>query len=170
MINLLTAPLRRPLVPVILFLAMAILGIHAFMQLKVANMPAVDEPNIVIVVSLPGATPSQIEASVVTKMEDALATLDSIQHIYSNIRPGSAYLNASFSLNRQTREALADVRDAVGRLRGSLPPGTAEPVVRVENLSRLLLTYVVEPSASLDVIDATSLTDNTVVKALASVP
>lgn len=170
MINLSTAPLRRPLIPLILFTILAILGLRAFTQLKIADMPPVDQPDVVIVLSLPGATPSQIEGGAVMKIEDGLASLESCEHVYSRVRSGSAEIHASFALSRPAREALTDVRDLMNRLRATLPPGTSEPAVRLETTARLLLTYVVEPSASLDPVDATSLADTAVSRALAAIP
>ncbi|WP_186032131.1 efflux RND transporter permease subunit [Burkholderia gladioli] len=170
MMKLSLAPLRRPLIPLILFLLLAIVGMRAFFQLKVADMPQVDEPDVVVFVSLPGATPSQLEAAVVTKIEDGLASLDRVGHITARLRAGSAEIHASFSLDRPPRDALADVRDLVNGLRASLPPGVTEPVVRLESTSRLLLTYAVEPLDGLDAVDATTLADTVVGRALSAVP
>jgi multidrug efflux pump subunit AcrB len=170
MTDLSTAPLRRPLIPLIVFLLLAIAGLWAFLHLKVADMPAVDEPDVVVFVSLPGATPSRLETAVVTKIEDGLASLDRVGHLSARLRAGSAEIHAGFSLDRPPREALSDVRDLMNRLRASLPPGTSEPAVRLESTSRLLLTYAVEPRDGLDAIDATVIADSVVGRALSAVP
>ena len=60
----------------------------AFQLLPVAPLPQVEFPTIQVSASLPGASPSQLETDVARKIENSIAALQGVKHIYTKVQDG----------------------------------------------------------------------------------
>ncbi len=69
-----------------------------------------------------------METEVARKIENAVATLQGIKHIYTKVQDGTATVTVEFRLEKPTQEAVDDVRDAVSRIRADLPGDLRDPV------------------------------------------
>ncbi|AKU13204.1 acriflavin resistance protein [Azoarcus sp. CIB] len=162
--------IRNPVPGVLLFIMLSLLGMLSFSRMKVQNFPDIDLPTVVLSASLPGAAPAQLETEVARKVENSIATLQGVKHIYTRIQDGVATITTEFHLEKPTQEAVDDVRDAFSRVRSDLPSDLRDPVIQRFNLSGLpIVTYTVG-SATQDEEALSWFVDNTVAKALLSVP
>ncbi|MCW5236795.1 efflux RND transporter permease subunit [Verminephrobacter eiseniae] len=127
--------IRNPIPALMLFVLLGFGGLLAFSTMKVQNFPDIDLPTVVVAVALPGAAPAQLENDVVRKIENGIATLQGLKHIYSRVQDGSASIQAEFRLDKPTQEALDDVRSAVAGIRDDLPGDMREPSVTKMDLA-----------------------------------
>ena len=161
--------IRNPIPAVLLFILLTLLGLYAFSNMKVQQFMDLDLPTVTVSASLPGAAPAQMETEVARKIENSVATLQGIKHIYTKVQDGSAIVTVEFRLEKPTQEAVDDVRDAVSRIRSDLPADLKDPVVSKVNLSGSpILTYTVA-SSRMDDEALSWFVDNTVSKALLAV-
>ncbi|HET6718919.1 MAG TPA: efflux RND transporter permease subunit, partial [Rhodocyclaceae bacterium] len=161
--------IRNPVPGVLLFIMLSLVGLLSFNTMKVQNFPDIDLPTVILTASLPGAAPAQLETEVARKIENSLATLQGIKHIYSRIQDGTATITAEFRLEKPTQEAVDDVRDAFSRVRSDLPSDLRDPVIQRLNLASLpIVTYTVA-STRMDDEALSWFVDNTIAKALLSV-
>ena len=161
--------IRNPIPAILLFLMLTLLGVMAFKAMKIQQFPDIDLPTVTVTASLPGAAPAQMETEVARKIENAVATLQGIKHIYTKVQDGTAIVTVEFRLEKPTQEALDDVRDAVSRIRADLPGDLKDPVISKVNLAGApILTYTVA-STRMDDEALSWFVDNTVTKALLSV-
>jgi multidrug efflux pump subunit AcrB len=161
--------IRNPIPSLMLFVMLTALGLVAFQRMKVQSFPDIDLPTITVTASLPGAAPAQLETEVARKIENAVAALQGVKHIYSKVQDGSASVTIEFRLEKPTQESLDDVRDAVTRLRADLPGDLREPVISRMNLAGTpILTYTVA-SPRMDEEQLSWFVDNDVTKALLAV-
>lgn len=168
--NVSTWSIRNPIPAVLLFLLLTILGLMGFRAMKVQNFPDIDLPMVTVVATLPGASPAQLETEVVRKIENSVATVQGIKHLYAKIQDGTATITVEFRLEKPTQEAVDDVRDAVSRIRSDLPGDLEDPVISRVNLAGSpILTYTVA-SSRMDDEALSWFVDNQVAKALLSVP
>ena len=134
--------IRNPIPAVLGFAMLAFLGLMAFKAMKIQLFPDVDLPMVTVSCTLPGASPDQMEIEVARKIENALAGTQGLKHIYTQVRDGSAIINAEFHLERNSREALDDVRSAVSRIRSDLPREMKDPTItKVELSGKPMVTY-----------------------------
>jgi multidrug efflux pump subunit AcrB len=96
-----------------------------------------------VTISLPGASPSQLETEVTRKIEDSVATVNGIKRVFSNVNEGVSTTSIEFVLETDLPTALDEVRDAVTRTRSDLPQDIQEPVVAKVNIGGSLMTYAV---------------------------
>jgi multidrug efflux pump subunit AcrB len=161
--------IRNPVPAVMLFIVLTLAGLAAFRAMKIQNFPDIDLPTVTVTASLPGAAPAQLETEVARKIENAIATVQGVKHIYTRIQEGTAVITTEFRLEKPTQEAVDDVRDAVSRVRSDLPGDLRDPVVSKLNLAGTpILTYTVASDRADD--EALSwFVDNEVTRALLSV-
>jgi multidrug efflux pump subunit AcrB len=161
--------IRNPTPSVLLFLMLTILGMMGFQRMKVQNFPDIDLPTVSVTASLPGASPAQLETEVARKIENSVATLQGVKHIYTKTQSGTATVTVEFRLEKPTQEAVDDVRDAVSRIRADLPGDLRDPVISKMNLAGTpVLTYTIG-STRLDEEALSWFVDHDVSKALLSV-
>ncbi|GAA4426098.1 efflux RND transporter permease subunit [Acidovorax lacteus] len=127
--------IRNPIPALMLFVLLTFGGLLSFKAMKVQNFPDIDLPTISVTVALPGASPTQLENDVARKIENSIATLQGLKHIYTKVQDGGATITAEFRLEKPTQEALDDVRSAVARVRGDLPGDVRDPIVSKMDLA-----------------------------------
>jgi multidrug efflux pump subunit AcrB len=161
--------IRNPIPGVLLFIMLTLVGLMAFKAMKIQNFPDIDLPTVTVTASLPGASPAQLETEVARKIENSIATLQGLKHVYTTVQDGSAIITAEFRLEKPTQEAVDDVRAAVARVRSDLPGDLRDPVVTKMELSGApILTYTVA-SSRMDDEALSWFVDNTVTKSMLSV-
>ncbi len=161
--------IRNPIPAILFFLLLTLAGLMAFKAMKVQQFMDIDLPMVTVTASLPGAAPAQMETEVGRKIENSVATLQGIKHIYTKVQDGTVIVTVEFRLEKPTQEAVDDVRDAVSRIRADLPGDLKDPVISKVNLAGApILTYTVA-SARMDEEALSWFVDNTVTKALLSV-
>ncbi len=167
--NVSTWSIRNPIPAVLLFIMLTLFGMVAFKGMKIQQFPDIDLPSVTITATLPGAAPAQMETEVARKLENSVATLQGIKHIYTKVQDGTAIVTVEFRLEKPTQEAVDDVRDAVSRIRADLPGDLKDPVIAKVNLSGApILTYTVE-SSRMDDEALSWFVDNTITKSILSV-
>ena len=161
--------IRNPIPAAMLFVMLTLAGLFSFQAMKVQNFPDLDVPNITIVANLPGAAPNQLENDVARKIENSLASLQGLKHIYTKVQDGAVTITAEFRIEKSTQEALDDVRSAVSKVRGDLPGDLRDPVInKLELAGGAVLAYTVS-SDRMDDEAISWFVDNEVAKLLLSV-
>ncbi|WP_439519028.1 efflux RND transporter permease subunit [Hydrogenophaga sp.] len=162
--------IRNPIPAAMLFVMLTLAGLFSFKQMKVQNFPDLDVPNITVLATLPGASPNQLENDVARIIENSLASLQGLKHIYTKVEDGTVSITAEFRIEKNTQEALDDVRSAVAKVRGDLPSDLRDPIVsKVELAGGAVLAYTVA-SDKMDAEAASWFVENDVAKLLLSVP
>lgn len=161
--------IKNPIPTILLFVMLTLAGLWAFKAMKIQQFPDIDLPTVTVTATLPGAAPAQMETEVARKIENSVASLQGIKHIYTKIQDGTATVTVEFRLEKPTQEAVDDVRDAVSRIRADLPGDLRDPVISKVNLAGSpILTYTVA-SSRMDDEALSWFVDNTVAKRMLSV-
>ncbi len=158
--------IRNPIPAILLFILLTFAGVLAFRAMKIQQFMDMDLPTVTVVASLPGAAPTQMETEVARKLENSVATLQGLKHIYTSVQDGTVTLTVEFRLEKVPQEAVDDVRDAISRVRADLPADLKDPVVSKVNLAGApILTFTVA-STRMDEEALSWFVDNTVTKAV----
>ncbi|WP_300454245.1 efflux RND transporter permease subunit [Accumulibacter sp.] len=161
--------IRNPIPAVLLFVMLTLFGTMSFRGMKIQQFPDVDLPTVTVTATLAGAAPAQMETEVARKIENSVATLQGVKHIYTKVQDGTATVTVEFRLEKATQEAVDDVRDAVSRIRSDLPGDLKDPVIaRVSLAGAPILTYTVA-STRMDDEALSWFVDNLVAKTLLNV-
>ncbi len=175
--NISSWSIKNPVPAIMLFVLLTFAGMISFNSMKVQNFPDIDLPTITVVAGLPGAAPAQLETDVARKIEDSVASLQGIKHIYTKVQDGSVTITAEFRIEKPVQEALDEVRSAVSRVRGDLPSDITEPMVsKLDMAAQPILAFTIRSvpvkGASQPSMDNEALSwfvDNDITKKLLSV-
>jgi multidrug efflux pump subunit AcrB len=169
-LNVSSWSIRNPIPAILLFALLTVLGVMAFKAMRIQQFMDIDLPTVTVTAALPGAAPAQMETEVARKIENSVATLQSVKHIYTSVQDGVATITVEFRLEKAPQEAVDDVRDAVSRIRSDLPGDLRDPIITKVNLAGSpILTYTVA-SKRMDDEALSWFVDNTVTKRMLAVP
>ncbi len=161
--------IRNPVPAVLLFIMLTLLGVMGFRSMKIQQFMDIDLPMVIVTAALPGAAPAQLETEVARKIENSIASVQGLKHLYSTARDGSVTVTAEFRLEKTPQEAMDDVRDAVARVRSDLPSELRDPVITKMDFAAMpVLAYTVA-STRMDDEALSWFVDNQVSKALLAV-
>jgi len=113
--------IRRPVMTVLLNLAIVMAGIIAFRSIPIAALPSYDTPVISVSASLPGASPETMAISVALPLEKQFQTVPGLTTISSTSTLGSTSLTLEFEEGRNIDAAAVDVQAALLRAQRALP-------------------------------------------------
>ena len=161
--------IKNPIPAIMLFVLLSFAGMLSFKAMKVQNFPDIDLPTVSVSASLPGAAPAQLETEVARKLENSIATVQGLKHIYTKVQDGGVTITAEFRLEKPVQEAVDDVRSAVARVRSDLPGDVRDPIVsKVELAGQPVLAFTIS-SPRMDDEALSWFVDNTVARRLLAV-
>jgi hydrophobic/amphiphilic exporter-1 (mainly G- bacteria), HAE1 family len=67
--------IRRPTLIIVVFVALSLLGLFGYFQLRYELLPKVAPPWVMVTIVYPGASPSEVENSITKPVEDAVASV-----------------------------------------------------------------------------------------------
>jgi multidrug efflux pump subunit AcrB len=161
--------IKNPIPAIMLFVLLSFAGMLSFKAMKVQNFPDIDLPTVSVSASLPGAAPAQLETEVARKLENSIATVQGLKHIYTKVQDGGVTITAEVRLEKPVQEAVDDVRSAVARVRSDLPGDVRDPIVsKVELAGQPVLAFTIS-SPRMDDEALSWFVDNTVARRLLAV-
>ncbi len=161
--------IRNPIPSILLFIMLTLAGLMSFKTMLVQDAPDIELPIVVVTANLEGAAPVQMETEIARKVENAVASLGKVKHVYTNITDGTARVSVEFDLEKDSNEAVDDVRDAISRIRSELPSDMKEPIIsKVNTAGRPIITFSVS-SEHMDAQDLSWFVDNEISKKLLTV-
>ncbi|TAG46347.1 MAG: efflux RND transporter permease subunit [Betaproteobacteria bacterium] len=167
--NVSTWCIKNPVPALMFFVLLTMAGLFSFSSMKVQNFPDLELPTITVSAALPGAAPAQMESEVARKIENSIATIQGLKHIYTKVQDGAATVTAEFRLEKPTQEALDEVRSAVASVRSDLPSELRDPIVSKVNVAGSpVLAYTVR-SGRMDTEALSWFVDDALTKKLLSV-
>ncbi len=113
----------------LLMIMLVLSGMFALTKLKVQFFPSVEIPVIVVTVVWPGASPEDVEKSILKSLEPELRFTDGLSEFASYAREGVASIKMEFDAGTNMQSALSDVESAVNNVT-TLPEQSERPIIR----------------------------------------
>ena len=113
--------LERPVTTVVLFVALALVGLIASRMLPLEKFPDIEFPGIFIQVPYAGSTPEEIERRITRPLEEALATLSGVERMQSTSREDQAEIFLQFGWDQPMGAKGIEARAKVDSIRHELP-------------------------------------------------
>jgi multidrug efflux pump subunit AcrB len=162
--------IRNPVPSIVLFVALTIAGIVAFLRMDVNGNPDIEFPLVSVTVNQPGAAPTEMETQVTQRIEAAVRGVNGVDEITSRVSEGTSYTNVQFEIGVPVDRALNDVRNAVAQVRSNLPEGILEPQVdRIDVASNGPIAYYSAEATDMTLEQLSWYVDNIVSRRLLSV-
>lgn len=162
--------IKNPVLPLVMFAVLLFVGVISFIRLPINNNPDVSFPLISIIVTQPGAAPTEIETQVTQKVEAAVANLTGVKDIISRMVEGQSLTNVQFEIGTDVFQAMNDARDAISKIRGELPEGINEPLIQRQEFDGGAIAYFAISTTSMTEEQLSWFVDNTISKRLNNLP
>jgi multidrug efflux pump subunit AcrB len=161
--------IRNPVIPLVFFAALFLAGMLSFSKMDVVNNPEIEFPAVNVTIIQPGAAPTEIENQITQRVESAVRAVDGVRTISSTAREGSSNTFVEFEIGSDVNSAVAEVKNAVDTVRGSLPDGILEPRVSKVNVSGGFLGIYAVEAKDMTIEQLSWFIDDLVAKQLLSV-
>ena len=120
---------NKPVTTALVFLAFAILGVFALVQLPVDNFPDMESNTIMVMSSYPGASAEDVETNLTKLLENSLNSIANLKNVTSSSRENVSLLTLEFQYGVDIEVATNDVRDKLDMIKSSLPDGATNPTI-----------------------------------------
>ena len=169
--SLSTISIKRPVLTIVMNIAIVLFGIIGYTYLGVREFPSIDPAQISVRTNYSGANADIIESQITEPLEKAINSIDGIRNITSSSNQGSSNISIEFNLDKNLEEAANDVRDKVSQAVRSLPQDIdAPPVVsKADANSDAVITMTIQ-SDKKNVIELSDYAENVVAQRLQTIP
>jgi multidrug efflux pump len=169
-VTLYTISIRRPVLAIVMSVAIVIFGLLGLSKLGVREFPAVDPPLITVSTEYRGASADVIETQITEPLEESINSVAGIRSLTSTSREGRSTVVAEFGLESDLERAANDVRDAVSNAVGNLPPDVEPPRVSKADADSDPIVQVTLSSPTRDLLGLTRLAEDLFAERLQTIP
>ncbi|MBL4621524.1 MAG: efflux RND transporter permease subunit [Immundisolibacteraceae bacterium] len=129
------------LISVIAAVAVIAIGISSIPLLKISDLPTVEMPSLVVTLTLPGASPAEIQNRVIFEIEDELQSLGDIDEFETDIFKSFAIIRIKFFYGVDINDKYLEVSSKLNKLQDELP-SDLESSIEKQSPSDLLVPFV----------------------------
>ncbi len=126
----------------LLMFAILAAGLVSLSGLERESWPAIPFNHIEVSVAYPGATPEEIEESIIAKVEERVSSLDDVRAVKSIAAPGIASIRVEVKSGTDIPEAIDEIESAVSRIQ-SFPVGARRPEITEMTSRQSIIRLVV---------------------------
>jgi len=168
--SLYAVSIRRPVLAVVMSIAILIFGIIGYSFLGVREFPAVDAPLITVSTNYRGASADVMETQITEPLEESINSVAGIRTMSSTSREGRSTIVVEFGLDSDLERAANDVRDAVSRAITDLPPDIEPPRVVKADSDASPIVQVTIGSPTRNLLELTRIADEMFAERLETIP
>src|SRR6188768_1075929 len=121
--------IKQPVTTVAIVIVLMCLGLLALKNLRVNQIPDVENPVMSISFPYPGASPETVEREIINRVEKPLQSIPQVYEMWSNASESSANFTIIFDFKKDMTEAGDEIRNAIASVRYKLPIEMREPVL-----------------------------------------
>ena len=142
---------KRPVLVIVIFLAMAIFGLYSLTDLPIDLMPDIEIPNIMIVTIYEGAGSEEVEEKISKVLESALASTENLKSITSKSMENISTVSCEFEYGIDLTEATNSIRDKINMVRSYLPDNVDDQRIYKLNMSMMPILNLAITSSEEDI-------------------
>ena len=113
--------LHRPVTTVVVFVALAMVGLIASRLLPLEKFPDIEFPGIFVQIPYAGSTPEEVERLITRPVEEVLATLPGVERMFSSSSEGQSQIFLQFGWDQSMGAKGIEARAKVDGIRHLLP-------------------------------------------------
>ncbi len=113
--------LHRPVTTIVVFVALALMGLISSRLLPLEQFPDIEFPGIFVQIPYEGSTPEEVERLITRPVEEALATLSGVEQMFSSSSEAQSQIFLRFGWDENMGAKGIDARAKVDSIRHLLP-------------------------------------------------
>ena len=162
--------IRRPVLAIVMSIAIVVLGLLGYTYLGVREYPSVDPPIITVSTNYTGANADVIESQITEPLEESINGIAGIRSLTSVSRDGRSTITVEFDIDVDLETAANDVRDKVSRAVSNLPPDVENPIVSKADADASPIVFLNIQSDTRNLLKLTELANNVFKERFQTIP
>ena len=170
MASLSSISIKRPVLAIVMSLAILLFGGIGISLLGVREYPTIDSPVISVSTSYVGANSDVILAQITEPLEEQINGIQGIKSLTSTSADGRSNITVEFEVSADLEAAANDVRDKVSGAQRNLPPDADPPVVSKSDADAQYIIGINLKSDQRDLLELSEIADNVFKERLQTIP
>jgi len=168
-VNISRFSIRRPVLTVMAFLIVIIIGGVSLSRLSIDLMPDITYPTLSISTDYENASPEEVEELITRPIEEAMSAVPGVEEVTSVSADGRSSVRVTFTWGSNLDEAANDIRERLDRVIPRLPEDAERPRLRKFDLASFPI-LIMGVSSNLDPIQIRRIIDNKVKNRIERIP
>jgi multidrug efflux pump len=135
--------IRRPVLAVVVNLAVVLMGWRAVSALPVQQFPKLDSSSVIITTVYIGASAETVRGFLTTPIERVVSAVGGVDHVESTSRAGVSVITVRLKLDYDAVAALAEITARLQQVRSELPAEAEPPAVEIQRADRPYASFYV---------------------------
>ena len=123
------ASIYKPITMLMVILTVVVFGIYTYRMMVVDLLPKFEVPVVTAVIIYSGATPEEIETTVIKPVEEAVELVDGIDYVQSICMENYGILIALFNMGVDVDVGANDVRAKIEQTAATFPDAVEAPII-----------------------------------------
>ncbi len=123
------ASIYKPITMLMVILTVVVFGIYTYSMMPANMMPDFEVPVVTAVVPYTGASPEELETTVIKPVEDQVELIDGIDYVKAYGMEHYAIFIIMFEMGTDVDVAAADVRDKISQASANFPDAVDSPII-----------------------------------------
>src|SRR5689334_17346350 len=128
--KLIESSLKNPVAIGMAVLLIAVIGFMSLRELPLQLFPDIERPQISIQTNWRASSPEEVESELLEPQEQVLQGLPGLEELDGNAGPGGSFINLTFAIGTDMKNALVEVIGRINRVR-SIPKDADRPIVQI---------------------------------------
>ncbi len=168
--NLSSVSIQRPVLAMVMTIAILLFGAIGFSYLGIREYPSVDPPVVTVSTNYTGSNAEIIESQITEPLEEQINSVPGIRTINSISSDGRSNIQVEFDLGVDMDDAANDIRDKVSQAVRNLPPDADPPVVQKSDADAQTIFSLTVQSEKRSLLELTDIGLNIFKERLQTVP
>ncbi len=135
--------IQRPVLAIVINLAIVLIGLSAIRALPVQQYPKLESSSVIIATYYIGASAETVRGFLTTPIEQAVSSIAGVDYIESSSTAGVSLITIRLKLNHDTTQALAEINARLQQVRRQLPPDSEPPSVELQRADRPFASFYI---------------------------
>ncbi len=158
--NISSVSITRPVLTIVLSIAIVLFGVIGFIFVGIREYPSVDPPIITVSTGYTGANADVIESQITEPLEESINGIAGIRSLTSSSSDGRSRITVEFELGVDMDVAANDVRDRVSRAVHDIPQDADPPTVSKADADANPILSVTLQSPKRSLLDLTAVAND----------
>ena len=119
---------------VLLMIAFMLLGVFSIYLIPREEEPQIEVPMADIMLGYPGASPEEVESTVVQPMEKIVSNIKGVEDVYSTSMNGMAMLTVQFYVGEDVERSIVKLYNELMKNMDKMPQGVTMPLVKTRSI------------------------------------
>ncbi|MFO1065194.1 MAG: efflux RND transporter permease subunit [Pirellulales bacterium] len=135
--------IRRPVLAVVVNLALVLVGLRAMFMLPIQQYPKLESTSVLITTYYIGASAEAVRGFLTTPIEQAVSSIAGVDYIESTSSAGASLVTVHLKLNHDSTKALSEVNARLQQVRRQLPAEAEPPQIELRRADRPYASFYI---------------------------